>query len=160
MASTGDPTRECRCTPALNPTLSVTRNGLIDWLRPLDEDVGTDEGGLALQSSDGDLYEIGGLPLDGIDPRACRNGKKGLQDRGLQTLAIPPSSIVYPMPPHERTRNCYPVTAMLWTLFVILLVLWLLGLVTSYTMGGFIHILLVVAIAVALVQIISGRRAI
>jgi hypothetical protein len=49
---------------------------------------------------------------------------------------------------------------MLWTLFVILLVLWLLGLVTSYTLGGFIHILLVVAIAVALVQIISGRRAI
>jgi hypothetical protein len=49
---------------------------------------------------------------------------------------------------------------MLWTLFVILLVFWLLGLVTSYTLGGFIHILLVVAIAVALVQIISGRRAI
>jgi len=49
---------------------------------------------------------------------------------------------------------------MLWTLFVILLVLWLLGLVTSYTLGGFIHILLVVAIAVALVQIISGRRAV
>ena len=49
---------------------------------------------------------------------------------------------------------------MLWTLFVILLVLWLLGLVTSYTLGGFIHILLLVAIAVALVQIVSGRRAI
>ena len=49
---------------------------------------------------------------------------------------------------------------MLWTLFVILLVLWLLGLVTSYTLGGFIHILLVVAIAIALVQIISGRRAV
>jgi hypothetical protein len=49
---------------------------------------------------------------------------------------------------------------MLWTLFVILLVLWLVGLVTSYTLGGFIHILLVLAIAVALVQIISGRRAI
>jgi hypothetical protein len=49
---------------------------------------------------------------------------------------------------------------MLWTIFVILLVLWLLGLVTSYTMGGFIHVLLVVAIAVALIQIISGRRAI
>ena len=49
---------------------------------------------------------------------------------------------------------------MLWTIFVILLVLWLLGLVTSYTLGGFIHILLVLAIAVALVQIISGRRAI
>jgi hypothetical protein len=49
---------------------------------------------------------------------------------------------------------------MLWTIFVILLVLWLLGLVTSYTMGGFIHILLVVAIALALIQLISGRRAI
>ncbi|HCC57117.1 MAG TPA: lmo0937 family membrane protein [Solibacterales bacterium] len=49
---------------------------------------------------------------------------------------------------------------MLWTIFVILLVLWLLGLVTSYTMGGFIHVLLVVAIAVALIQIISGRRAV
>jgi len=49
---------------------------------------------------------------------------------------------------------------MLWTVFVILLVLWLLGLVTSYTMGGFIHILLVVAIAVLLIQLISGRRAV
>jgi hypothetical protein len=47
---------------------------------------------------------------------------------------------------------------MLWTLFVILLVLWLLGLVTSFTFGGFIHILLVVAIVVALIQILSGRR--
>lgn len=47
---------------------------------------------------------------------------------------------------------------MLWTIFMILLVMWLLGLVTSYTMGGFIHILLVVAIAVALIQIIQGRR--
>ncbi len=44
---------------------------------------------------------------------------------------------------------------MLWTLFVILLVLWLLGLVTSYTLGGFIHILLVVAIAVLLVQVLQ-----
>ena len=49
---------------------------------------------------------------------------------------------------------------MLWTVFVILLVLWLLGLVSSYTLGGFIHILLVLAIVVALIQIISGRRAI
>lgn len=47
---------------------------------------------------------------------------------------------------------------MLWTIFVILLVLWLLGLVTSYTMGGFIHILLVLAIVVALIQVIQGRR--
>ena len=48
---------------------------------------------------------------------------------------------------------------MLWTIFVILLVLWLLGLVSSYTLGGFIHILLVVAIVVLIIQLISGRRA-
>jgi Family of unknown function (DUF5670) len=47
---------------------------------------------------------------------------------------------------------------MLWTIFVILLVMWLLGLVSAYTMGGFIHVLLVIAIAVALIQIIGGRR--
>jgi hypothetical protein len=49
---------------------------------------------------------------------------------------------------------------MLWTVFVILLILWLLGMVTSYTFGGFIHILLVIAIAVVLINVISGRRAI
>ena len=48
---------------------------------------------------------------------------------------------------------------MLWTIFVILLVLWLLGLVSSYTLGGFIHILLVIAIVVLIIQLISGRRA-
>jgi hypothetical protein len=47
---------------------------------------------------------------------------------------------------------------MLWTIFVILLVLWLLGLVSSYTMGGFIHILLVIAIVVLIIQLLSGRR--
>ena len=47
---------------------------------------------------------------------------------------------------------------MLWTIAVILLVLWGLGLVTSYTMGGFIHVLLVVAVIVVLVQVIQGRR--
>ncbi len=47
---------------------------------------------------------------------------------------------------------------MLMTIFVILLILWLLGVVTSYTMGGFIHILLVVAIIVMLVRIIQGRK--
>jgi len=48
---------------------------------------------------------------------------------------------------------------MLWTLFVILFVMWLLGMVTSYTMGGFIHILLVLALVSVLIQLISGRRA-
>ncbi|HEX6650933.1 MAG TPA: lmo0937 family membrane protein [Pyrinomonadaceae bacterium] len=47
---------------------------------------------------------------------------------------------------------------MLWTIFVILLVLWLLGVVSSYTMGGFIHILLVIALVVLLINIIGGRR--
>ncbi|GGC76184.1 MULTISPECIES: lmo0937 family membrane protein [Undibacterium] len=47
---------------------------------------------------------------------------------------------------------------MLYTIAVILLVLWILGLVSSYTIGGFIHILLVVAIVMFLVQIVSGRR--
>jgi hypothetical protein len=48
---------------------------------------------------------------------------------------------------------------MLWTIAVILIVLWLLGLVSSYTLGGFIHILLVLAIVVILVNVIQGRRA-
>jgi hypothetical protein len=47
---------------------------------------------------------------------------------------------------------------MLWTIFVILMVLWALGMVTSYTMGGFIHLLLVVALAVMAIRIIQGRN--
>lgn len=47
---------------------------------------------------------------------------------------------------------------MLYTIAVVLLVLWLLGLVSSYTLGGFIHILLVVALVMVLINIISGRR--
>lgn len=48
---------------------------------------------------------------------------------------------------------------MLWTISVILIIMWLLGLVSSYTMGGFIHILLVIAVIVVLVNVIQGRRA-
>ena len=48
---------------------------------------------------------------------------------------------------------------MLYTIAVVLVILWLLGLVTSYTMGGFIHALLVIAIIVILLRVISGRRA-
>jgi hypothetical protein len=47
---------------------------------------------------------------------------------------------------------------MLWTIFIILLVLWVLGLVTSYTMGGFIHVLLVIAVVVLIIQLVQGRR--
>lgn len=46
---------------------------------------------------------------------------------------------------------------MLWTIFVILVVLWLLGIVTSYTLGGFIHLLLVLAVIVLLIRLLQGR---
>jgi Family of unknown function (DUF5670) len=48
--------------------------------------------------------------------------------------------------------------AMLWTVFVVLLILWALGMVSSYTLNGFIHILLVVALVVVLIRVIQGRR--
>ena len=47
---------------------------------------------------------------------------------------------------------------MLWTIAVIMLVLWLLGMITAHTMGGFVHILLVVAIVIVLIRVIQGRR--
>ena len=47
---------------------------------------------------------------------------------------------------------------MLWTIFVILLVLWLLGLVSGYTLGGFVHILLVIAVVILIINLVSGRR--
>jgi uncharacterized protein DUF5670 len=47
---------------------------------------------------------------------------------------------------------------MLWTIFVVLLILWLLGMVSSYTVGGFIHLLLVIALIVLVFQLLSGRR--
>jgi hypothetical protein len=47
---------------------------------------------------------------------------------------------------------------MLWTIAVVLIILWLLGLVSSYTMGGFVHVLLVVAIIIVLVRVIQGRE--
>lgn len=47
---------------------------------------------------------------------------------------------------------------MLWTIFVILLVLWLIGVVSSYTVGGFIHLLLVLAVVVLIINLLTGRR--
>ncbi len=49
---------------------------------------------------------------------------------------------------------------MLWTIFLILIVMWMLGMVSAYTMGGFIHILLVLAVVAVLIQLINGRRVI
>ena len=61
--------------------------------------------------------------------------------------------------PTTGKSNNEEVYAMLYTIAVVLLILWLLGLVTSYTLGGFIHILVVVAVVMVLVNLISGRRA-
>lgn len=47
---------------------------------------------------------------------------------------------------------------MLWTIFLVLLILWLLGMVSSYTLGGFIHLLLIIALVVLLIRVIQGRR--
>jgi len=49
---------------------------------------------------------------------------------------------------------------MLWTIFVVLVVLWLLGMISSYTIGGYIHILLVLAVVSVAIQLIRGRRAV
>jgi hypothetical protein len=59
--------------------------------------------------------------------------------------------------PYAAVRKNREV-GMLWTIFIILLVLWLLGLVSGTTLGGFIHVLLVIAIVVVLIRVISGRR--
>jgi len=57
-----------------------------------------------------------------------------------------------------RERSRKEAITMLWTIFVVLLVLWAVGVVSSYTLGGFIHLLLLIAIAVVLIRIIQGRR--
>jgi len=62
---------------------------------------------------------------------------------------------------HKRCKHgvsCEIGTAMLWTILVVLCVLWLLGMVTSYTLGGFIHVLLLVALAIFVINLIQGRR--
>jgi hypothetical protein len=58
----------------------------------------------------------------------------------------------------KSSLSFYKEDYMLWTIFVVLIVLWALGLVSSYTIGGYIHILLVIAIVVVLIRIIQGRK--
>jgi asparagine N-glycosylation enzyme membrane subunit Stt3 len=58
----------------------------------------------------------------------------------------------------ESIRQGEKTVDLLWTVAVVLLVLWLLGMVSSYTLGGFVHILLVLAIVVVLIRVIQGRR--
>ena len=57
-----------------------------------------------------------------------------------------------------RPYNRFAEVPMLWTIFIILLVLWLLGMLTGYAFGGLIHLLLVIAIVVVLIRVIQGRR--
>jgi hypothetical protein len=59
---------------------------------------------------------------------------------------------------HARLADGRMEHVMLWTIAIILMVLWLLGLISSYTMGGFIHLLLLLAIVVVLIRVIQGRR--
>ena len=56
------------------------------------------------------------------------------------------------------TLNARKESAMLWTICVILIILWLLGLISGYTLGGFIHILLVIALVVVVIRLIQGRK--
>jgi hypothetical protein len=74
---------------------------------------------------------------------------------GIVRNATGIQSILVSRQTHSRYNN--EDTIMLYTIAVILIILWLLGLVTSYTIGGFIHILLVVAVVMILVRLISGR---
>jgi Family of unknown function (DUF5670) len=74
----------------------------------------------------------------------------------FQQLATPDNSAPEFTFPQLNTGG----VLMLWTIFVILLVLWLLGVVSSYTLGGFIHILLVLAVVALIFQLLTGRRAV
>jgi hypothetical protein len=83
---------------------------------------------------------------------------------GHRSIYAPRQSFCFPVPVFQDQReaqiygNEEERMDLLWTLAIILLILWLLGLVTSYTLGGFIHILLVLAIVVVLIRVIQGRR--
>jgi Family of unknown function (DUF5670) len=88
---------------------------------------------------------ISALAIEGRKTHARKNASYKAAILGIGTVEREPRM------GSERRK------AMLWTIFVILLVLWLLGLVTSYTMGGFIHILLVLAVVVLVIRLVQGR---
>ena len=83
----------------------------------------------------------------------------------LRTSAVAAAWSAAIFTPHDGVRawtlgvsRPFARRAMLWTLFVVLLVLWFLGVVSSYTLGGFIHLLLVLALIAVVLQLIQGRR--
>lgn len=61
---------------------------------------------------------------------------------------------------HSPRKSSFWRKQLLWTIFAVLVILWLLGLVSSYTLGGFIHLLLLFALVILVLQLISGRRAV
>jgi len=81
-----------------------------------------------------------------------------MRERNAMRYAFPDVSILSPRRFQEFTTPATKGAYMLWTIFIMLLVLWLLGLVSSYTLGGYIHILLLVAIVVLVVNLLTGRR--
>jgi hypothetical protein len=79
-------------------------------------------------------------------------------ESGLAAGDVSASPKAVTTPTNRRETGQRKGASMLYTLAVVLIVLWLLGLVTSYTMGGFIHILLVIAVIMVLLNVINGRR--
>ena len=103
---------------------------------------------------------IGMLGLCGLDGMGCRGFAKKINLRVMfviERLTRAQRPILDSRRRHGRSTNQPEDTIMLYTIAVVLIILWLLGLVTSYTVGGFIHILLVVAVIMILVRLISGR---
>jgi uncharacterized protein DUF5670 len=86
----------------------------------------------------------------------CGMARRVLQDAMRTGWSADPSRCGSP----ARQVSTDARMTMLWTLFVVLLLLWLLGVVSSYTLGGFIHLLLVLAVVAVVIQLITGRRAV
>lgn len=95
--------------------------------------------------------------------RGDTNGSAPIEENGSQNSGHPPPDDTWH---RSRTTGSDAATVaapstggatVLWTLFAVLLVLWLLGLVSSYTLGGFIHVLLVIAVVILLIRLVQGR---
>jgi hypothetical protein len=84
--------------------------------------------------------------------------RRDVHGSGTLAHAVQPRGRGWPNPSAPRMSHQLEEMHMLWTIFLVLLVLWFLGMVSAYTLGGFIHILLVLAVIALIVQLVSGRR--
>jgi Family of unknown function (DUF5670) len=100
---------------------------------------------------------VSGIPPGRAAQRSASTGIEKLDNWNLRRLPgiNKTSAVAVPKAKQEKTTKG---NSMLWTIFFILLILWLLGWLTSYTLGGFIHILLVIALVVLIIRLIQGRR--